>query len=605
MPPFPGESGGPFPGDGWRYNGSSYNGSAALVPWEANFVSNQQQIGYVRPGQMLSQPEALPLYEGFFAEIQARGYRIFNGGGAYSFRCTSSSRKDCLGLTRSKLSNHAYGLAADINVSANPQRVYFSINGASACMTPMQTDMPQWVIQVAEKWGLYWGGYGWSSGCSSPEQVKSSASRDPMHFEFNGTVEQARAILCHNLGYTQKFEVVDSSGDVEPRCFGPIVPSANTRMVIHTDAPTGATAALVNITGTGASTAGYVTAEGCEATPGGIRPWSNGNMRPGRAVAATAFVPIDSLGRFCLYQSITMHSIVDVLGFFAPSAVAPTGSLYKPITPTRTMDTRQRQFCTPESVCTSVGPINANTEVINAATTPVGAIATVANITVVQPTTPGFLTADDCSSLVPGFPPHSNVNFNPGDVVANLTLSPSATATGDTAFCTVSQSRLHQLVDVQGVFAPAPEGGLGYNSQVADRLLDTRQCWTNQVTHVEKCGVLNEGGDIIQLQAPPGTDAVVINITTASPVRFASYVSAGPCSVVRAAPPEFSNVNAVIGSDVANAAIVPVDPDGTFCVYISHPMHVLVDLLGTFSDGGALRFLPLTPTRVHDSRAPG
>ncbi|MBK9969748.1 MAG: M15 family metallopeptidase [Acidimicrobiaceae bacterium] len=110
----------------------------------------------------------------------------------YVFRCTASTRKDCAGLTRSSLSNHAYGLALDFNTAKNPLKTYYGVNGASACQTPMLTDVPQWVVQVAEKWGLYWGGYGWSSGCSSPSQVKSSASRDPMHFEFNGTVAQAR-----------------------------------------------------------------------------------------------------------------------------------------------------------------------------------------------------------------------------------------------------------------------------------------------------------------------------------------------------------------------------------------------------------------------------
>ncbi len=33
----------------------------------------------------------------------------------------------------------------------------------------MTTDIPRWVVQTAEKWGLYWGGYGWNSGCMSPE----------------------------------------------------------------------------------------------------------------------------------------------------------------------------------------------------------------------------------------------------------------------------------------------------------------------------------------------------------------------------------------------------------------------------------------------------
>ena len=82
-PPFPGENGGGFPGTGWHFTGSSYSGSAALAAWEAGFVTNQTQVGSIRPGQISSQPDALPLYMGFFAEIQARGYVLRSGSGAY------------------------------------------------------------------------------------------------------------------------------------------------------------------------------------------------------------------------------------------------------------------------------------------------------------------------------------------------------------------------------------------------------------------------------------------------------------------------------------------------------------------------------------------
>ncbi|MBI4883578.1 MAG: M15 family metallopeptidase [Actinobacteria bacterium] len=604
-PPFPETTGGAFPPAGWRWNGASYNGSAALNGWESLFVGNRSQIGTVRPGQFNSFPDALPLYEGFLAEIQAMGYRIYNGTGAYSFRCTATTRKDCRNLTRSSLSRHAYGLASDINTTQNPLRTYFGINGASACLTPMQTDMPQWVVQVAEKWGLYWGGYGWSGGCSSPAQEKPSANRDPMHFEFNGSVAQARAILCHNLGFAPNFEVVDANGIIARRCFGPVVPTAGNRMVIHTNAPAGATAALVNLTGTSASGNGYFAAESCGPIPDGIRPSSNGNIRAGRDIAATAVVPLDTQGRFCLYQSVEMHSIVDVQGFFAPASSAPTGTLYTPVTPVRTLDTRQREFCSVDGTCRAVGPIPAGSEIRNVSTAPVNAAATVANLTIVQPTTPGYLTADDCTALVPGDPPHSNINFAPGDIVANLTLSPSAITVDGSEFCTYSQVSMNELIDVQGYFAPWAEGGLGYNSLVPTRLVDTRQCWTDAVTLVERCAQLNAGGEIIHMKAPVGAEAVLINLTTDGATFNGAYVSAGPCSVITAGIPEFSNVNAVIGTAVANAAIVPVDGDGTFCAYISHPTHLIVDLMGTFSTAGELRFLAVTPQRVHDSRSPG
>jgi hypothetical protein len=54
---------------------------------------------------------------------------------------------------------------------------------------------------------------------------------------------------------------------------------------------------------------------------------------------------------------------------------------------------------------------------------------------------------------------------------------------------------------------------------------------------------------------------------------------------------------------VAGAAFVPVSPRRTICVVASAPTDVVVDLTGTFSAGGALRFVPARPTRTLDTRA--
>ena len=602
-PPFPGENGGGFPGTGWHFTGSSYNGSPALAWWESLFVTNKTQVGTVHPNQVSAMPDSLPLFMGFLTEIQARGYYVRNGSGAYSFRCTASTRKDCRGLTRDSLSNHAFGLALDMNTTQNPMQNNYGINGASACQTPIKTDIPQWVVQVAEKWGLYWGGYGWSSGCSSPEQFKTVASRDPMHFEFNGSLEQAQAILCHNMGYTAKFEVINDDGDVEKRCFGPNVPPAGTRMVIHTNAPSGATAALVNLTATDAIASGYFTAESCTTDPPADRLWSNGNIRPGRAVASTAIVPLDATGRFCLFNSTAMHSIVDVQGFFAPSGSAPNGSLYTPITPTRTVDTRQTPFCTPEGTCTALGPIAAHTEIESLADAPVDAVATLANVTVVQPNASGYVTVDGCTALQPGPQTHSNGNFNAGDIVANLTLSPSQETSDGEQFCSYSTSGMHELIDVQGFSAPAAQGGFGYNALTASRVLDTRQCWTDVLSLEQRCGERNTDGEIIEFFVPPLARG---NRGHQHHHRRFPHQPAGVRQRRSVLGLHHRGANVLererhLGRPgFTNAAIVPVDTNGTYSAYVSHPMHVIIDLMGTFSSTGGLRLFAMNPLRVHD-----
>jgi len=597
---------GAFPPAGWNWLGWGYNGSSALTSWEALLTRNTARIGSVPAGQLRGFADALPLYEGFLAEIQAGGYVITGGAGGYVFRCTASSRKDCFGLTRSSLSNHAYGLAVDFNTTKNPLKTYYGINGATACQTPMQTDIPQWVVQVAEKWGLYWGGYGWSSGCSSPSQVKSSASRDPMHFEFNGTVAQARAILSYNTdgGVGACFEVADASGNISERCQRrDEVPAANTRVVVTTDAPAGATAALVNLTTTAAVSGSFITAESCGAVAGSGRAWSNGNTRTGRAVASTAIVALDSQGRFCLYQSSTMHTIVDVQGYFAPAANAPNGNLYTPVTPMRTIDTRTQPYCIPDADCKPLGPVDPGTEITNTAAAPVDAVATVANLTVTAPSSSGFVTADTCTSLVPGPQTRSNLNFGAYDTVANLAVVPSVATSDGVQFCTFSPSGLQEIIDVQGFFAPAAQGGLGYTALTPSRALDTRQCWVDPITSLQRCGKINAANSIVRVRAPTGATSVVVNLTAVG-AAASGYVTADSCAALVAGPQSQSNLNAVVGSAVSNLAVVPVAPDGTYCVYVSASMHLAVDLVGTFSPGGTQRYLPIPPVRVHDSRLP-
>jgi hypothetical protein len=86
-----------------------------------------------------------------------RGYRIF-AAQTGSFNC----RK--IAGTNSP-SNHSGGLAIDINWTINPQR------------RPLTTNIPQWMIDMWERYGWRWGGY-WNLP-------------DPMHFEFMGGPQDA------------------------------------------------------------------------------------------------------------------------------------------------------------------------------------------------------------------------------------------------------------------------------------------------------------------------------------------------------------------------------------------------------------------------------
>ncbi len=591
-------TGGSFPPSGWTWLGWGYNRSSALTDWETRLVGNAAAIGRVSARQIRSMPEALRLFEGFVRDIVAGGYRI-NDLGSYVFRCTSNSRKTCEGLTRRSLSNHSWGLAVDMNTVANPELTYRGVNGASACATPITSDIPQWVVKAAERWGLYWGGYGWGGGCASPGAQRTSVLRDTMHFEFRGTPAQAAAIATFNRtgvvagpATLTCLPVVDAAGVESTRCLEPAQqPLAGWRTIIDTDAPAGATAAVVNITLTGATGTGFVTAEACAATSG-ARASSNGNATPNIVSANLSVVPIDTRGRFCLFQSQAMDTVVDVQGYFVPSAVAGTsGSLLHVLPPRRLLDTRTDLFCTAGGACDRRGPVAAGTEMsITTPFVPADAVAMLTNLTVTAPTASGYVTADACASLQPGPQTRSNTNFVAGATVANLAVIPTATTPGGAQICTYTNATAQKVVDVQGWFSPAfVAGGWGFTSLPASRLLDTR------------AGERPAAGTVLRVQGPAGASAALVNLTLTD-AKSAGYITADACSALVPGPQTKSNGNSTVGRITANVAVVPLDPDGSFCIYTSQPTHVVVDVQGSFSPAGDLRFVPVTPARRHDSR---
>jgi hypothetical protein len=585
-PPFPETvDGQPFPPAGWTWTGYGYNGSPVLADWERLMTANSTPVGNIAAGRLRLLPEALLLFEGFLREIHANGYTVREGAG-YNFRCTSSSSITCQGLTRSRLSNHAFGLAVDFNAAANPVRTYSGINGASACQTPMLTDMPQWVVQTAERWGLYWGGYGWSSGCSSPDQVKTSAGRDPTHYEFRGTPAQARAILAANgVTPTRCVPSVDAAGTAGSTCMFPgQLPPAGTRLMLDSGAPAGATAALVNVTVVGATANGAVTAEGCGAA--GPRPTVNNMVSPNRTLGNVSMVPLDAGGRFCLHQSMAAHTVVDVQGYFMPAASAPDGLAFTPYSGGRIVDTRSGPYCRTDGRCASgIVPTWAEVE-LDVAGAPAGTVATFANLVMTLPSGRGYLTANRCDVLVPGPQQTSSLNPMPGLVASNLGIVNSQLSGNTATLCTTSSVNGYLVVDAQGFFAPASAGGLTVGEFTSQRVMET---------------AVPENG-VVRMTAPAGAAAVVVNLSTWGASVRGGYITARPCADLVPGAQDSANSNFSVGTISSNLAFVPVDANGEVCFYASAPVTLAVDLQATFVNGNGMRYLPSGPDRLLDTR---
>lgn len=577
-PPAPGV------GAGWTWAGMGYNGSPALEWWEANLIAeNAEPVAGLSAGRLETHVNAQALFEGFLREISAGGYRVRDAHG-YSYRCTSGNGGwNCPSGNPDDLSNHAYGLAIDMNAGTNPIRNYTRIDGVTACQTPMATDMPRWVIQTAERWGLYWGGYGWNSGCADTSTDRNSVYRDPPHFEFRGTPAQAAAIAAYNLRNQPGAvcsTVVDESGADAERCNLSGRPEAGWRLPVQVAAPAGAEAVMINLTATEATAHGYLTLEDCMPRSG-ERETSALTFAPGENVASMAIVPLDDRNRFCIFRSAAVHSIVDVVGYLGAGGEP---LWFEPTQPTRLTDTREQGNCAPFQEC-QPGPIP------DAA---IHAVPTeddrprIANIAAIDGAGPGYLQTGACERLGPT-QNFSNLNYMGAGVRSNLTVMDG----GDAGSCVFALRQAHVIVDELGRLDAAR--GYGWSLMAPERRLDTRECSTTW------CGGRPTQGTVIEIDLGTTAPAAAIAITvtqTAGP----GYISVGRCETFEGRDePATSNLNHMANQTVTNLALVDLD-NGRFCAFTRADAHVVIDLQAQLVDEQAVGLTPTDQTRIHDSR---
>jgi hypothetical protein len=199
--------------------------------------------------------------------------------------------------------------------------------------------------------------------------------------------------------------------------------------------PSGASAAVVNVTVTEPDAATYVTAWPC----GEPRPTaSNLNAVAGQTVANLVIARIGTGGRVCLFTQSPTHLVADLSGWF------PAASAYVATTPMRLLDTRPAS-----AVGGGPGRLGAGQtrelSVAGPGVQPDGR-AVVLNVTAVDPAAAGYVTVWPCGSPRPLA---SNLNVTPGLVSANLVIAP-VDATGTVCFFT--SVPLDLVVDRNGDF---------------------------------------------------------------------------------------------------------------------------------------------------------
>lgn len=208
-------------------------------------------------------------------------------------------------------------------------------------------------------------------------------------------------------------------------------------------------------------------------------------------------------------------------------------------------------------------------------TVPAGTSAVALHLAAVNTRAPGFLAAAPCGAATGT----SSLNFGVGETRGGPTIT-QVSDDGDVCVTVVGDADI--VIDLQGAFHPSHVDGLGFDPLTTPlRLIDTRT--TGRQT-------------TFRLTAPAGASAVAVNLAAIRP-SAPGFLVAAPCDD----DPFIASLNYRSGVTAASG-IVEVGDDGTFCVTSSSSVDVVVDLTGSFSSTGALKFVPVTPTRTLDTR---
>lgn len=203
----------------------------------------------------------------------------------------------------------------------------------------------------------------------------------------------------------------------------------------------GITAVALNVTVTSPTGGGYLTVY----PDGQSRPIaSNLDFNAGQTVANTVMVPVGADGKIDLYYgaaaSASVALIADVAGYFSTSA----SGAYVPLAPDRVFDTR---------TSSALGPVPPGgfvlcNPLVDPAV-PANASAYTFNLTVTGTTASGYLTG---FPYISDLPKVSNLDFGPGQTVANLALI-QAGDIGDVEFYNGSGGTIQIIADLFGYYA--------------------------------------------------------------------------------------------------------------------------------------------------------
>ncbi|MBB5870801.1 hypothetical protein F4553_004180 [Allocatelliglobosispora scoriae] len=327
----------------------------------------------------------------------------------------------------------------------------------------------------------------------------------------------------------------------------------------------------------------------------------------------TCYVDVTALLPTPGSQSATLNLTDDASGShsvpLSATAIVGARGTYYPFLPQRIMDTRTGNGTTKAPIGSNgVRHLQVTGRGGVAAT---GVSAVVLNVTVVSPASSGYLTVYPTG--VPR-PTSSALNFAKGWTGANSVTV--AVGTGGQIDIFNASSSADVIVDVAGFFAANDSvlGGYGlggqFQSVYPERLFDSR--YSGDGSRLDQDYFVSTPVDYGD-ENNSHIRAFAVNITAVSPLG-SGYLTAWDGGDTF---PSTSTLNFAAGKTVPNMAIVPAGPcyicEGdwyekpSISIYTSQATHILVDIVGVFDDSSledGLRFTPITPTRIADTRTP-
>ncbi len=316
-----------------------------------------------------------------------------------------------------------------------------------------------------------------------------------------------------------------------------------------TNLPADATAVAMNITATGTTGPGFVSAYPCDEDQPLV---SNLNYTAaGQTVPNFAIVSLGASAEICFFTLRGTHLLADLAGYF----LFDGGDGYEPTTPDRLFDTRE-----------TGAPVPANGVFVMDFTDYVDADATsvVINLTVTQPQGLGFITAYPCGTVQPTV---SNLNYYAGQTVPNLV---TVKLPADKRVCFYALTQTHLLADLAGWYSPSSD--IGFIDETPYRLFDTREPTGGSAPFAgdEEYAFWIGNASI---------KALAWNLTVTE-THGSGFLAVYPCED---GLPLVSSVNYTgVGQTMANFAIVTPDTFTEVCLYALTSTHVIVDEAGFF-----------------------